>query len=314
MCVCCFALIIASREREALQLRESGGAFGAVSLSLVGRVPACSGTLGTQTPGLSFCPRPACWAPCEKTYLPLAVTIPLPLPSSSCAPRHRWVSSGMHGAFAESLARRSSSSGEEMLCFLWKCGSLRQKAPQGTKKWFGKERASQKDRKVSLKEENFPLLGSLGIVECGLRCCISLYTPCSSPRPSPWLPVRLAPLFQCLVGLGSPKRAGLVVLKRRTTLSLGHGGRVAAASPVPLPQSPEPAAAGRVCDDTQPSRLRELLPFPFSCWFSNLFLIDIFIPNTGKRQHGNCGTCKARHCAMSSRSSPSPFPRLGRPR
>lgn len=98
MCVCCFALIIASREREALQLRESGGAFGAVSLSLVGRVPACSGTLGTQTAALNFCPRPACWAPCEKTYLPLAVTIPLPLPSSSCALRHRWVSSGMHRA------------------------------------------------------------------------------------------------------------------------------------------------------------------------------------------------------------------------
>lgn len=46
------------------------------------------------------CPHAACWAPCEKTCPLLALNIPLPLLSSSCALWHGVVSSGAHSARA----------------------------------------------------------------------------------------------------------------------------------------------------------------------------------------------------------------------
>lgn len=56
--------------------------------------------------------------------------------------------------------------GEELLCFLWKCHSLREslavlvKAQQGTKKRLEKEKASKKDRKVSLKRKTLSSAGA----------------------------------------------------------------------------------------------------------------------------------------------------------
>lgn len=57
-----------------------------------------------------------------------------------------------------------------------------------------------------------------------------------------------------------------------------------------------------------------------SCHFHSLAslitcsLLTFLFRTQGKCQHGNCSTCKARHRAISSTSSPSPFPQLVRPR
>lgn len=67
--------------------------------------------LSAPRPRPQLLPQPACWAPCEKTYLPLAVTIPLPLPSSSCA---LWIAVSTRAStqpgvpFAERLTRHRS--------------------------------------------------------------------------------------------------------------------------------------------------------------------------------------------------------------
>lgn len=132
------------------------------------------------------------------------------------------------------------------------------------KAWKGKGK-SKKDRKVSLKEKNkFLFTGAatgLQRVEEGRKVCLEAANPtsCTLCAPVPDHPSS----FQCLVGQGR---------------SHGAEGR----------DRPDPRAQGTqqewaaLAIMPRPSSLHELLPFPPSFWCNNLFLIDIFIPNTGK--------------------------------
>lgn len=117
----------------------------------------------------------------------------------------------------------------ELHCFLWKRHSLMRpleglveaesSAGHQRKAWKGKGK-SKKDRKVSLKEKNtFSFTGAasgLLRVEEGSKVCLEADNPTSCTLCAP---VSNHPgVFQCLVGLGSTRWVGLMVLKGGTGL------------------------------------------------------------------------------------------------
>lgn len=145
---------------------------------------------------------------------------------------------------------------------------------QQRKAWKAKGK-SEKDRKVSLKEKNtFLFTGAasgLWRAAEGSKVCLEADnpTPCTLCAPVPDHPSssQFVPV---------PSWTGEHQLGRSHGAE-GRGG-------------PDPRAQGAQQEFTgaaftvmpKPSSLHELLPFPPSFWCNNLFLIDIFIPNTGK--------------------------------
>lgn len=166
----------------------------------------------------------------------------------------------------------------ELHCFLWKHHSLMRpleglvevesSAGHQRKAWKGKSE-SRKDRKVSLKEKiTFLFTGA----DSGLRGA-------EEGSKSAWrLTAQL--LVHCV--LQSPNIPGYssAFWTGEHQLGRSHGaeGR----------DGPDPRAQGTQQEWAafaimpRPSSLHELLPFPPSFWCNNLFLIDIFILNTGK--------------------------------
>lgn len=166
----------------------------------------------------------------------------------------------------------------ELDCFLWKRHSLMRpleglveaeiSAGHQRKAWNGKGK-SKKDRKVSLKEKNkFLFTGAasgLRRAEEGSKVCLEADNPTSCPLCAP-VPDHPSLFQPCWTG------------EHQLGQSHGAEGR----------DGPDPRAQGTQQEWAvfavmpRPSSLHELLPFPPSFWCNNLFLIDIFIPNTGK--------------------------------
>lgn len=80
-----------------------------------------------------------------------------------------------------------------------------------------------------------------------------------------------------------------------------------------MPQSPGTAGKGCVCHNAWPRALGSSCHFHSLAGLITCSLLTFFFRTQGKCQHGNCSTCKARHGAVSLRSSPSPLPELVRP-
>ena len=92
----------------------------------------------------------------------------------------------------------------------------------------------------------------------------------------------LRPYFSALLDWGAPDGLVSWCSGEGLTLAVAMEGRQEQPAPSPCPGAQGQWEWAVSVTTPGPPSLRELLPFLLSRWFNNLFLVDIFILNTGK--------------------------------